>query len=138
MFLFFRLPRSGLFSNTSGFTSQLSGNFTLKDGSITAWTLGGYTGQVGCGGGPGCASGASDAVTTPTFDGADVFIYSNLGESSASNSGGGVWIETPAVPEPSTWAMLLIGFAAIGFAGYRKNLRETNKGLSDRRLMAIL
>ncbi len=25
-----------------------------------------------------------------------------------------------AVPEPSTWAMLLIGFAGIGFASYRK------------------
>jgi hypothetical protein len=24
-----------------------------------------------------------------------------------------------AVPEPSTWAMLLLGFAALGFAGYR-------------------
>jgi hypothetical protein len=27
---------------------------------------------------------------------------------------------TAAVPEPSTWAMLLIGFAGIGFAAYRK------------------
>jgi uncharacterized membrane protein len=27
------------------------------------------------------------------------------------------------VPEPSTWAMLLIGFAAIGFAGYRNQVR---------------
>jgi hypothetical protein len=25
-----------------------------------------------------------------------------------------------AVPEPSTWAMLLIGFAGIGYAGYRR------------------
>jgi len=25
-----------------------------------------------------------------------------------------------AVPEPSTWAMLLAGFAALGFAGYRR------------------
>ena len=25
-----------------------------------------------------------------------------------------------ATPEPSTWAMLLLGFAGIGFAGYRK------------------
>jgi PEP-CTERM motif len=25
-----------------------------------------------------------------------------------------------AVPEPSTWAMLLIGFAGFGFAGYRR------------------
>jgi hypothetical protein len=31
----------------------------------------------------------------------------------------------PAVPEPSTWAMMLIGFAAIGFAGYRKSRRES-------------
>jgi hypothetical protein len=28
---------------------------------------------------------------------------------------------TPPVPEPSTWAMMLIGFAAIGLAGYRRN-----------------
>jgi hypothetical protein len=26
---------------------------------------------------------------------------------------------TPAVPEPSTWAMMLLGFAGLGFAGYR-------------------
>ena len=26
----------------------------------------------------------------------------------------------PSAPEPSTWAMLLIGFAGIGFAAYRK------------------
>ncbi len=27
---------------------------------------------------------------------------------------------TDSIPEPSTWAMLLIGFAGIGFAGFRK------------------
>ncbi len=26
---------------------------------------------------------------------------------------------SPVVPEPSTWAMLLLGFAGLGFAGYR-------------------
>jgi hypothetical protein len=25
-----------------------------------------------------------------------------------------------AIPEPSTWAMMLIGFAGIGFAAYRR------------------
>jgi hypothetical protein len=33
----------------------------------------------------------------------------------------GYWIAAP-VPEPSTWAMLLIGFAGLGFAGSAKQL----------------
>ena len=28
-----------------------------------------------------------------------------------------------AVPEPSTWAMLLVGFGSMGFAGYRRGAR---------------
>jgi hypothetical protein len=32
-----------------------------------------------------------------------------------------------AVPEPSTWAMMLIGFAGIGFAGYRSRRGVTEK-----------
>jgi hypothetical protein len=41
-------------------------------------------------------------------------------------------IET-AVPEASTWAMLLIGFAGIGFASYRKRSSEP----PDRTLLSI-
>ncbi|MGP7985334.1 PEPxxWA-CTERM sorting domain-containing protein [Rhodoblastus sp.] len=26
-----------------------------------------------------------------------------------------------AVPEPATWAMMLLGFAGLGFAGYRRS-----------------
>jgi hypothetical protein len=29
-------------------------------------------------------------------------------------------IELSTVPEPSTWAMMLIGFAGLGYAGYRR------------------
>jgi len=40
------------------------------------------------------------------------------------------WTVSAGVPEPSTWAMLLIGFAGLGFAGYRKatSLRITGFG----------
>jgi hypothetical protein len=31
-----------------------------------------------------------------------------------------VTVEVAAVPEPSTWAMLLLGFAGIGFMAYRR------------------
>jgi hypothetical protein len=30
----------------------------------------------------------------------------------------------PAIPEPSTWAMMLLGFAGLGFAGYRRMNKE--------------
>ena len=33
-------------------------------------------------------------------------------------------MESTAVPEPSTWAMLAIGFAALGFAGFRRQNRH--------------
>jgi unsaturated chondroitin disaccharide hydrolase len=32
---------------------------------------------------------------------------------------------TSGVPEPSTWAMLLLGFAGLGFAGYRRRPRPS-------------
>jgi hypothetical protein len=31
--------------------------------------------------------------------------------------------QVPSVPEPSTWAMLLIGFAGVGFMAYRRKLK---------------
>ncbi len=33
-----------------------------------------------------------------------------------------------AVPEPATWAMMLLGFATLGFAGYRA--KRKGRGLS--------
>ena len=38
--------------------------------------------------------------------------------------GDGVFVLGGAVPEPSTWAMMLLGFAGLGFAGYRIDRRS--------------
>jgi hypothetical protein len=35
------------------------------------------------------------------------------------------FLATP-VPEPSTWAMMLIGFAGLGFVGYRRTRKPAS------------
>ena len=68
------------------------------------------------------------AVETAVFtaDASQTLSFAS-GDSSTPYGGviGGVSIS--AVPEPATWAMMLIGFAGLGFAGYRSSKRlETN------------
>ena len=43
--------------------------------------------------------------------------FTNLFNGSGDAAGA---VLTASVPEPSTWVMMLIGFAALGFAGYRR------------------
>jgi hypothetical protein len=43
--------------------------------------------------------------------------------SSSDQQLGDVSIQVNAVPEPSTWAMLILGFAGIGFMAYRRKSR---------------
>ena len=52
---------------------------------------------------------------------ADPYIIPPIGGIGIGFIGNTSPITITAVPEPSTWGMLLIGFAAIGFAGYRKS-----------------
>lgn len=56
-------------------------------------------------------------------------MYALLGDTSTGDIGtvssGAIFIDPAsrsdsAAPEPSTWAMLAIGFAGLGFVGYRK------------------
>jgi hypothetical protein len=43
--------------------------------------------------------------------------------------GSGDFVLGGAIPEPSTWAMMLVGFAGLGFAGYRSSRRCAATGL---------
>jgi PEP-CTERM motif len=53
----------------------------------------------------------TDFVTTLTFEGSGTFT--------------GTMTPVISVPEPSTWAMLLIGLAGLGFAGSRRAMRPS-------------
>jgi hypothetical protein len=97
--------------------------FSLVNGSIQAWLLHGVT--------------PSYQLVTPSYQlysegnypacpgcGFDI-VQSNFpsGTTYADNLVGlGLWSITPtaAVPEPSTWAMMILGFAGIGFMEYRR------------------
>lgn len=58
-------------------------------------------------------TGAGTSCTTGSFAADDVTITDR------GNAGG------PAAPEASTWAMMLLGFAGVGFMAYRRRTRTT-------------
>ena len=66
-------------------------------------------------------------------NGASYYISANNGGPTASGPGAGDgqyydWLggksQIASAPEPSTWAMMLVGFAGLGYAGYRRARRS--------------
>jgi hypothetical protein len=103
----------------TSYRSTFTGVFTFDSGDITDWAI--YAdirpGPL-CGLGPACSS-MSYSASSPSGD------TQVDGTSAFSNSLKGQWSLTSpvaAVPEPSTWAMLLIGFASVGFTAYRRKM----------------
>jgi uncharacterized membrane protein len=47
-----------------------------------------------------------------------------------------LFIPPPGVPEPSTWAMLLLGFAGVGFMGWRRGAKNRSSSMA-RRIAAV-
>ena len=108
-------------SDTTNLTENL--NITLSAGSYGVVFGSGAFGAEGWGG-PG---GNNDPVGSPNF-----FTYFQPdGDSWESASLDGARITISGVPEASTWAMMLIGFGGLGFAGARAS-RSRPEG--DRKL----
>ncbi|HEY6521671.1 MAG TPA: SGNH/GDSL hydrolase family protein [Roseiarcus sp.] len=65
-------------------------------------------------------SAATSAACGPNAENIDSFVYWDDIHPTAPVQA--LWAQgfESAVPEPSTWAMLLIGFLGLGFAGYRR------------------
>ena len=55
-----------------------------------------------------------------TLDASTYTLTINGDNSGAGSLGGSITIRQAAVPEPSTWAMMLLGFGAVGFAMRRR------------------
>jgi hypothetical protein len=81
------------------------------DASCPGGVCFGQPGQTAAETSPAFAVGAGDLVTID-------YIEAN-GSPSDLVVNGPVAFAAPSVPEPSTWAMMLLGFAGLGFAGYR-------------------
>jgi hypothetical protein len=74
----------------------------------------------------GSAAGSNETwYLVDTLLGADSYLFFINGENRGTGSlGGSITITSGAVPEPGTWAMMLLGFAGVGMAvrhGRRKS-----------------
>jgi hypothetical protein len=65
-----------------------------------------------------------DFFPTPGYCSSFNNCFGSVWDSGVPSGGSGIFIFS-SVPEPSTWAMLLIGFAGIGYAGFRRRLVAT-------------
>ncbi len=132
-------------NGSTGAIGALTSNTVFGAGTYTlTFTLGGSTGGAG--------NVDPSAKTTRVIFGdfvQDITLASNAGLTSqsftftttggnltfASLPGGNAFgpyvgnvldnVQVSAVPEPSTWAMMLIGFAGIGFLAYRKTKKNS-------------
>ena len=67
----------------------------------------------------------------PTATGIGIGAYAcNLDDASITFGPTTLTDEVAAVPEPSTWAMMMLGFAGVGLLSYRRSRR--NGGLNLR------
>jgi hypothetical protein len=62
----------------------------------------------------------------PVTNGAPNFlVISGTARGNGSYGGNLTFTPTPSVPEPATWAMMLLGFGAVGFGMRRRNKQQT-------------
>ncbi len=88
-----------------GFGAQITGKMEFTAGTELG-IVGGLAGVIGLAGGGGGGGGS--------------FVYMMSAGS-----------EPPAIPEPSTWVLMLVGFFVLGYAGYRRVLSQDAAPATD-------
>jgi PEP-CTERM motif len=125
------------FSFTAGPETLTNASFSANDttfrfstdaaGNITAWDI-----VIGLGGGGQINIDNYGDVFGPEL-GDQVAVGGNFqgdsgfdpGEAFALNRAAGQFEIAAAVPEPSTWAMMILGFCGLGFMAYRRKSAPT-------------
>ncbi len=91
------------------------------DSGYGTWTMAGFTANygalVGDAGGTLFLIGAGPV----NFNGLSGELTVGYWDSYYPDNSGSQRLSVSAVPEPSSWAMMLLGFAGIGFAAYRRS-----------------
>ena len=59
-------------------------------------------------------------LTTPVLDADSNYVYPSFGKDPLGTVSDLPFALTPAVPEPSTWLMMIIGFLGLGYLAYRR------------------
>jgi hypothetical protein len=124
------------FQTTGGYLPPYDPNNILFGASYFVFVRAGSANvmMTNCNMGPGCGQGDSYQPTTYVFGHDDVgslTLYAGVQAMGAAIAPSlkvfmtlpdGFWVDpvVTGVPKPSTWAMLLIGFAGVGFMTYRR------------------
>jgi hypothetical protein len=107
------------------------GNYSANQGSVTviANITDGTSNTIRVGEATAAAPGPNESSTWERFafnfitDGASNTISLGASDSSATYIGLDD-VSVRAIPEPSTWAMMILGFAGVGFMAYRRKAKS--------------
>ncbi len=81
-------------------------------------------GTAACTPGPGCQFGTPSPCEASS--GGSNFGSCSFGVLTIHSTESPITIAVAAVPEPSTWAMMILGFAGVGFMAYRRKTKVSS------------
>jgi hypothetical protein len=68
----------------------------------------------------------TQTVLTPGYTYLVVQAFNGDGNHAGADVAIATEVTTGGVPEPSTWAMIMLGFTGLGYAGYRKSRKAAS------------
>lgn len=116
---------AGPFTGTFDFTNSLAGIYSVLLGSSTPGTTFSSASLVGIGGTSGSvsATGSTNVLSllSGTLNpGSYRFTFGGTAPAGGAAVSGNLTFATAAVPEPASWALMLLGFGALGMVIRRR------------------